>query len=230
MKKLILDISIILGVVFGLLSCGYDNFSEPQSTLVGNVQYNGQNLSLRATNGSVQLQLYQDGFPLHSPITVYVDQEGKFSAILFDGAYKMVTKDGNGPWVNKRDTTVVQIKGNTQVNLEVTPYFQISNAKITVSGKNVSATFDVLKNVSTATLGKGYIVLGKTSLVDDQNAYLVRSINATDLTVGKNTISFDLTDIQLASLKSAARVTARIGIKAGEADQPIFCPLMNVNL
>ena len=113
MNKLFYYILFTMLSVFGFASCGYDNFEEPESILSGNVQYNGQNLQLQGSGGSIQLQAYQTGYELKSPITIYVNQEGRFSARLFNGHYKIVTKDNNGPWVNNRDTIEVDIKGNT---------------------------------------------------------------------------------------------------------------------
>ena len=102
-------------VVFTATSCGLDNYDAPQSRLHGKITYNGQTLGLRGTGEAVRLQLYQDGYQLHDNIQVYVDQNGTFEALLFDGEYKLVTRDRNGPWVNTRDTIVVNLKGSTEI-------------------------------------------------------------------------------------------------------------------
>lgn len=73
---------------------------------------------MKGTNGGIQLQLYQDGYANHDPITVYATQDGTFSAVLFDGPYKLVTKDKNGPWVNNRDTIYVEVKGKTRCEVK----------------------------------------------------------------------------------------------------------------
>src|SRR5690606_41577865 len=76
--------------------CGFDNYDEPQSKLFGRVTYNGEALGVRGTGEAVQLQLYQDGYELRNPISAYVAQDGTFEATLFDGEYKLVTRDNNG--------------------------------------------------------------------------------------------------------------------------------------
>lgn len=228
MKKVILNISLFAAGVLSFTSCGLDNMDEPESMLTGNVQYKGQNLNLQGTGEAIQLQLYQDNYQLHSPITVYVDQQGRFSAKLFNGTYKLVTKDGNGPWVNKRDTTVVNLNGAAEVNLEVTPYFLVSNAKATLSGKSVSVTFNLTKIVETATIDKGIISVGNTGLIDGQNAFLAKDIKAEAVKEGSNTFTIDLTNEQLATFKSKTRMTARIGVKASGADQAIYSPIMDL--
>ena len=106
---------ILLLVLFS--GCGKDNFDAPESKLVGRVTYQGQALNLRGTGEAVQLQLYQDGYEKNDPISVFVGQDGTFSALLFDGEYRLTTRDGNGPWVNNHESVTVNLKGHTEVNL-----------------------------------------------------------------------------------------------------------------
>ena len=91
---------ILLLVLFS--GCGKDNFDAPESKLVGRVTYQGQALNLRGTGEAVQLQLYQDGYEKNDPISVFVGQDGTFSALLFDGEYRLTTRDGNGPFMINR--------------------------------------------------------------------------------------------------------------------------------
>jgi hypothetical protein len=58
----------------------------------------------------VQLEIWQKGYQLYTSIPVYVTQDGTFSAVLFDGNYKLVSKSGNGPWVSKQDTVDFVVK------------------------------------------------------------------------------------------------------------------------
>src|SRR5690625_3831085 len=103
-----------LTLIFVLLSvgCGLDNFDEPKSLLQGKIVFQNRQVGLRGTGGAVQLQLYQEGYDLNDHINVYVNQKGEFQALLFDGTYKLITRDKNGPWVNSRDTTFVDVMGN----------------------------------------------------------------------------------------------------------------------
>ena len=80
---------IVSAVLCGLFitSCGLDNYDEPQSTLEGRVVYNNQPVYVRGTSDAVQLQLYQDGYEKRDPLSVFVSEDGSFSAILFDGQY-----------------------------------------------------------------------------------------------------------------------------------------------
>src|SRR5690606_22103936 len=117
MKSYIGNLILLAALIF-VASCGYDNYEPPKSTLTGNVIYNGAPIGVRGTGNAVQLELWQDGFELYTSIPVYVTQDGSFSASLFDGEYKMVSRNGNGPWVSSQDTILVSVKGDTQTEYE----------------------------------------------------------------------------------------------------------------
>ena len=212
MKKLFYHILFATLIVTGFASCGYDNFDEPRSMLSGNVQYNGQNLQLQGSGGSIQLQAYQTGYELKSPITIYVNQEGRFSARLFNGHYKLVTKDNNGPWVNN----------------PVTPYFLLSDYNCTLSGNRLTASFKIQQIVTPATLSYATICIGRTSIVDEQNNAFQIRLNASALTMGANSFSFTLTDEQKKAISGAAKLTARVGLRTVDADKSVYTHIVTL--
>src|SRR5699024_9798443 len=111
----------------------------------GEILFEGEPVRVKGTGEAIQLQLYQDGYDLDASIPLYVKQDGKFEALLFDGAYKLVTRDKNGPWENTRDTLFVSVNGNTHVQVEVTPYFTISDETIELTETNLTGSFNVNK-------------------------------------------------------------------------------------
>ena len=203
-----------------ITGCGLDNYDPPKSQLSGQIVYNDQPVHVKGTYGAIQLQLYQDGYALKNPISVFVDQNGKFEATLFEGTYKLVTRDKNGPWVNSRDTTIVNVKGNSFVELEVTPYFTISNPTVSLNGAQLTGSCTVDKIVSTANLDFIKLFINGTSFVDENINVLSVSSNA--LAVGNNTFSLTLNADQQAKLNSLKGVYARIGVKTQGADQAIY--------
>ena len=229
MNKLFYYILFTMLSVFGFASCGYDNFEEPESILSGNVQYNGQNLQLQGSGGSIQLQAYQTGYELKSPITLYVNQEGRFSARLFNGHYTIVTKDNNGPWVNNRDTIEVDIKGNTEVNIPVTPYFLLSDYNCTLNGDRLTVGFKIQQVVSAASLSYATICIGRTSIVDEQNNAFQIRLNASALTLGANNFSFTLTNEQKKTISGAVKISARVGLRTVDADKSVYTQLLTLN-
>ena len=211
---------LLLSLITLFTGCGMDNYDPPKSQLSGQIEYNGQPVRVKGTYGAIQLQLYQDGYALKTPISVFVDQNGKFEATLFDGTYKLVTRDKNGPWVNSRDTTIVNVKGNSMVKFEVTPYFTISNPTITLNGTQLTGSCTVDKIVSTANLDFIKLFVNGTSFVDEN--INVFSVSSNALTVGSNTFNLTLNADQQTKLNSLKGIYARIGVKTQGADQAIY--------
>ena len=222
--KLISNIFSLVLLLVLFTSCGKDNYDAPQSTLSGTVVYQGQALQLRGTGEAVRLQLYQDGYEKHDPIDVFVGQDGKFAAKLFDGQYKLVTRDGNGPWQNKRDTMIVDLKGSTEVQVEVTPYFTISNASLSVSGTTMNASFNINQVVPSASINKVYLLLSKTQFADDVNNLYRKDVS--DVTPGAVSLTADLTGNN--DVAKATALFARVGVLANGADQAIYSEVIRI--
>lgn len=214
---------IIVGTVI-FTACGFDNYDEPQSTLQGRITYEGEALGLRGTGEAVQLQLYQDGYDLRDHITVYVTQDGTFQALLFDGEYKLVTRSQNGPWVNTRDTVVINLRGSTSVELEVTPYFTISNESFTLSGSVFNADFTVNQIVESAEIEYVSLLISNTAFVDDVSNIARLDFQGEDS--GTLSLSMDMSDNN--SFASAKYLYARVGVRAVGADQAIYSQIVQL--
>lgn len=214
----------LLAAAIFATGCGKDNYDAPQSRITGKVTYKGQPLNLRGTGEAVQLQLYQDGYEKHDPINVYVGQEGDFSSLLFDGEYKMVTKDGNGPWVNSRDTTVVNLKGHTEVMLEVTPYFTISDEVLSVTDTEMTASFTISQIVPEAKINKVYLILSKTRFADD--VINVFRKDFTGIAPGAVELKADISGAS--EVAGAKALFARVGVLTKGADQAIYSSVVRL--
>ena len=223
MKNFKYIFSIIIAA-FVMTSCGLDNYDAPNSRLQGKITYNGEALGLRGTGEAVRLQLYQDGYAFKDNINVYVGQDGTFEALLFDGEYKLVTRDNNGPWVNVRDTIVVNVKNFTEVNVLVTPYFTISDESITLSGSVLNATFKVNQVVNSAEIDYVTLLVSKTSFVDDVSNIARKDFKDQD--AGAMTLSMDMTDNSAVS--SAKALFARVGVRAVGADQAVYSGIIQL--
>lgn len=217
MKRYNYILSIII-IVFAMSSCGLDNYDAPKSQLRGKITYNGEAVGLRGTGEAVQLQLYQDGYQLRDHISVYVGQDGTFEALLFDGEYKLVTRNQNGPWVNSRDTMTVNVKGFTEIELNVTPFFTISNENISLNGSVLNASFTVNQIVNTAVIDYVTLLLGKTSFVDDVSNFVRKDFG--DQEAGSINLSADLSGNN--DLITAKTLFARVGVRTVGADQAIY--------
>lgn len=223
MKK-IWNICSLLSLSLLAVSCGLDNYDEPESFLEGKITYEGKQLGLKGTNGGIQLQLYQDGYANHNAINVYATQDGTFSAVLFDGPYKLVTKDKNGPWVNKRDTIYIEVKGKTLCEVKVTPYFTISDENIVLNNNTVSGTCNIQQIVQDSKISQVMLLVSQTTFVDE-NTNIGRQ-NLSNIPPGTTNISLDITNNK--NVQSAKALFARIGVKATGADQAIYSEIFRL--
>lgn len=150
-----------------LTSCGLDNVDAPTSKLMGKIAYNGEAIGVRGTDEAVRLQAYQDGYDLHTSFDIFVKQDGTFEATVFDGVYKIVCRDNNGPWLNTRDTVTVTVKGSTTFDYPVTPYYMISNETFSLSGNTLNASCQIQKIAGDKMIEKVMLLVSKTAFVDD---------------------------------------------------------------
>lgn len=227
MKKIILSLICICSFIFA--GCEYDNYDEPTAFLSGKVVYDGKPVGIRSHDSNApQFQLFQDGFAKRDPIPVYISQDGSYSVNLFNGQYKLVRRAG-APWEPQlNDTIVIDVKGKTNKDIPVTPYFVINNESFQGSASTVSAKFSVNKIVDTAELSGISLFLGKSILTDNNNHE--QSISADIANVNLNqemTMTINITDDRLVGLDY---VFARIGVLSNITNEYYFTQVQKVNL
>lgn len=224
-KQLIYILSACLAVSTGCT--GYDNYDEPKSNLTGKVLYQDTQLGLR--NGGVSFELWQDGYELSESIPVYLAQDGTFSATLFNGEYKLVRK-AEGPWVNQtRDTLMVNVKGNTQFDVEVRPHFVVGKEsyQANIAEKKIIGTFTIDQIVGTSTLSNVRMFIGPRIILDNNNRGSYLKAEVYDVTFGQPlSISMDITD----DLITNGYLFARIGVKAAESGEYIYTQVQKIEL
>jgi hypothetical protein len=199
-----------------IIACGKDNYEAPSSMLTGVVTYNGKPVGVRGSNASVRLQLWQDGFPVKTPIDVFVSQDGSFSAQLFDGTYKLVTVPGNGPWEHTADTLQVEVRGDTHIDFSVRPFFSLSEVDYKLEGQELVATFDLERISETRTLDDVSLLVNDTYFVD--LGHFTARETLTGIDEGPITIRLNVGS-QLASSNS---VFARVGVKINGITEAIY--------
>jgi hypothetical protein len=217
---------IALGLVVFLPACKKDNYKPPSSTLTGQVVYQGQPLGVRS-NG-VQLELWQSGYQLFSKIPVYINQDGKYSASLFDGDYKLTRLRGNGPWVDNTDTINVHVSGSTTVDVPVQPYFIIKTSTFQKSGTAVTATAKVDQVVSTAKIERVSFYIGGTTLVDANFKDGFDDKTGTALADLSQPLNFTITPP--AALVAKGYVYARVGVKTTGVAEMEYSPVQKIQL
>jgi hypothetical protein len=220
MKKTILPLVLILSLVLG--SCKKDNREPPKSTISGKVMYNKVPLGVRS--GGVELELWQYGYQLRNKIPVYLNQDGSFSVKVFDGDYKMTMVRDNGPWANKTDSIDVKVNGSANVDVNVDPYFIISNATYQRSGTSVTATVSLQRVNTSKALEEVRLYIGQTNVTDANNN--AASASKAGSTITDITQPITLTATVPASLSTKDYVFVRVGVKtAGVAERIYSAPV-----
>lgn len=136
----------------------------------------------------------------------------------------MTTRDGNGPWVNNHESVTVNLKGHTEVNLEVTPYFMISNEQLSVTGSAMNASFMINRIVPDAKISRVMLLLSKTQFADDVNNLYRQDFS--DVVPGSVNLSADISGNT--EIVKAKALYARVGVLANGADQAIYSPVVRL--
>jgi hypothetical protein len=217
-----------------------DNYVEPNAMLTGEVVYQGQKVGVRS-NG-VQLELWQPGseFQLNTKIPVHIDQDGSFSAAVFDGNYEINLLGGNGPWLDNPTRIPVVVRGNTMIQVPVTPFYTINNINITYNaglnapGGVIQASVDLGQiNTSRAVEFVGLYV-GTTAIVDRTNSVVRQERTRAQIPNLSAPITFSLNlppNIHVTpSPERRDQVSVRIGVKTVGVAEMIFSQVIQVGI
>ncbi len=219
-------------LVISMAACKKDNLDAPSSTLQGKLVYNGE--AVQVQYDRVSYELYQYGFGKVGAIGATFAQDGSYSAVLFDGQYKLIIPAGQGPFKwneasGRRDSLTINLKGNQTLDLEVTPYYMIRTPQLTVASNTVSATFKAEKIITDASakdIEEVGVYINKTQFVSEAD------------NVGKTTLAGSaITNPDAISLSVAIPtltpeqnyVFARIGLKIAGIEDRIYSPVVKLN-
>lgn len=231
----------VIAIVLSFASCKKDNYAAPDSFLTGRLVYQGDSIQLE--RNQVSYQLYQYGFGKVGPIGGTFQQNGSYSQALFDGDYKLIIPNGQGPFMWKQDANgnpdslSITMKGDQTVDLEVTPFYMVRNAQFSFnsSDSTINASFQAEKIITDPGMAKD---IERVSLY----------INKTQFVSGGDNIAFK--DLPGGSISDPANITlnvtvpftdkvmstnqdylfARVGIKMVNIEDMIFSPVEKVTI
>ena len=177
--KLILTLVALPAVFAGCDIFQVDNMDAPDSQFTGAVVFNGEPVGVRNPTNSAQILLWQTDWDVDNPnriessIPVYLEPSGEFSAMLFDGEYEIEMVNNAGPWQNDATprSRTVSIRGDTELDLAVQPYYTIEEENITYSanpapGGSITATFKVGQHVTSPLVERVGVYVNTTTFVD----------------------------------------------------------------
>ncbi len=236
---------LALLLTVGLSACEFDNFEPPKSTFEGRLVYRGEPLLIQSANVAVGnnsdfpvfLELWQRAYNNRSSIRIPIKQDGSFSSLLFDGDYKLIVPNGQGPFLWKRtaanapDSLDVQIRGSQTLDVEVTPYYMVRSPQFTISGRKVSGSVRLEKVITDAVNGRTVervsLYVNRSQFVDAGNTISTANVAGTTIT-DLNSVSLTTADIP-ALVPSQSYVFVRIGLKITGVEDMIYTPVQRVN-
>lgn len=232
MKIHISYITVIL--IITLAGCRKDNYDEPTVKLSGRIVYKGDPVEVEYNQ--VKYELYQDGLGKTGPMAATFAPDGSYEMLLFNGDYKFIIPNGQGPFKWKQtaagapDTTIINVNGSQEFDIEVTPYYMIRNVQLTGSGSNVLGRFSLEKIITDASarnIENVSLYINKTQFVSGADNVASKTIDGSDITDPDN-VNLSVT----VPTANAAQgyVFARIGVKIAGVEDRIFSAVTKINL
>lgn len=217
---------LFLGLILSLGSCEIDNYDEPDALFSGQLTYQGE--PVRVAADEVRFQLWQSGFGNEGPIDVHVAQDGSFSALLFSGEYRLTLLSGEGPFVANTGEEQILINGDTNRDIEVTPYYMIRNATISVSGNSVEASASLDQIVT----GEGARNVERVTLYLNDSQFV--SENSDENIAGGDANLEDLSSLSMTAEipgdYDRNYIFARIGVKIEGVEDMLFSQVQKLTL
>ena len=225
---------IIIAITLTTFSCKKDNYDPPGAKLSGHVVYKGEAIDVEYDQ--VRFELYQYGFGKTGPISAVFAPDGSYSMLLFNGEYKFIVPNGQGPFQWKQtpqgapDSMLITMNGSQELDIEVTPYYMIRNPQLSASGANVSGTFSIEKIITGASardVENVSLYINKTQFVSGADNIAVKTVNGSDIT-NPNNVTLGVTVPTLTPAQNY--IYARIGLKIAGVEDRIFSPVKKINL
>ena len=223
-----------VGMSTALFSCAYDNMDAPGSRLKGQITYQGEPISVEKPSGNdpaVYFELWENK---RTPIRVAVAQDGSFSAMLFNGNYKLIIPSGQGPFRSilneetQSDTIPLRVGGSKTLNIEVLPYYMVRNVQMGKNGDNIEASFaleKIITDVNAKDVERVSLYLNKSTFVDGAT-----NLRVVDLAGGSIA---DLGDIDLSAsiptmVPAQDYIFARVGVKIAGVSDMLYSPVQKI--
>lgn len=226
---------LLIALAAAVISCKKDNYKAPSSKLSGHLVYNGDTLGVETNQ--VPFQLYQFGFGRVGPIEESFAQDGSYSALLFDGDYKLIIPNGQGPFMWKQlpsgapDSLTISLKGSKVLDLEIIPFYMIRNAQISGSGTTVTATCKIEKIITDANakdIERVNLYINKTQFVSGNGDQQIARAEIGGGAIDPDNVTLSVTVPSMVPAQNY--VFARIGLKIAGVEDMIFSPLQKIQL
>ncbi|HVK96431.1 MAG TPA: DUF3823 domain-containing protein, partial [Flavisolibacter sp.] len=223
-----------IAITTAFLSCKKDNYDPPSSTLTGRIMYKGE--AINVEYNQVPFEIYQPGFGKVGPINGTFTQDGVYSVLLFDGNYKFLIRNGQGPFIwkqtaaNTPDTVATSVKGNQTKDFEVEPYYMIRNPQFSFTGGKINGSAKMEKIITDArgkNIERVSLYINRTQFVSGVDNIGSMNLSAAAIT-DPNNVKLEVTIPNI--IPTQNYVFARIGLKIQGVEDLIFSPVVKVSL
>lgn len=224
MKTLFKYYMPVLALVLLIASCAKDNLKAPAFKFSGRVIAAGEATGVRA--GGITFELWQKGYSPVARIPVLVGADGTFSALLYEGHYKMVGARGNGPWIDPVDSIDVRIDKDMVMDFPVDPFFVIRDVTFQKGVGAVTVTCTVQSVNKTRTLEAVRLYLWPNIVIDQNNNSLITSA-AAPIDITK---PITITATIPTALANQNFIYARVGVKTTGVGELIYSAAQRIDL
>lgn len=184
-----------------------DNQDEPNVKISGTITYNGK--SVPTKNGLELIALYQDSYQLHNSFKMKAVQDGSFTGLAFNGDYRMELVNGQGAFETSSESKKVTVKGDTEVTMEVTPYFFINSVTYQKTGTKIVVNANISQVSKTKQMEYVSLLISRVNICDRVNKDKEVKIPASSITdLSKISFTVDLNDW------TSISCFVRIGVKS----------------
>ncbi len=220
MKKHTYILMLIAVLIFA--NCGVDNYEEPTSMLTGRITYGDYPIGLE--HGKIKMKLFQDGYDLYQEIPVYVSYDGTFSAILYNGKYRLVGMDDGCPWVNDQYAMELDIQGDMEIEYVVIPYFTLNNVIFSLSDNSLIGRCTIEQIVKDKRAEQLNLYIGKSHFLDNNSYNHLVQMNINSPRIGENIIIQNISNV----LENNEILYARFGLKIEGISEMIYSSIMRI--
>lgn len=229
-------VSKIISAAAGVLAlivtagCSVDNMDAPDCHVYGKVGWRDASgtfipLGVKGSGNGAQsrtvvMEIWQGQWGKEAAQDMNVGQDGSFSSYVYPGYIRVIPRASTGPWKETTDSVKVTVKGDTQIEFEVTPYFMVANAEFSYNAtdKVLDVAFDLLQPDEEAELASIGVLFNERQFVD--LTYCNYTYNISGAAPGHIEASIPLQDVS--SVEGKRSLYARVFVKSKQSSQAAY--------
>ncbi|MGO4911178.1 DUF3823 domain-containing protein [Leeuwenhoekiella sp. W20_SRS_FM14] len=165
-QNISLKLCLILALGNGVVSCEYDNFDEPQTTIQGRIVDASGNLVPTQQPNGTRIRLYDQAFENVQPVAFWGMPDGTYKySRIFSGSYKIIA---NGPFF-PIDTLLTNIQDIKNLDIEVVPFLKVNDVNVEKKSNAIEVSFSISRTQEIGKINQIAVFVNTTPFVDSNN-------------------------------------------------------------